>query len=229
MSRPQRHNDGEVSDTQQHPVSSRGSKVPSEKVALLVLSALLAATVVVICQLSLALVRTNERFQTLRDDSDAVKRNTDGSCWKCEDGWERHGEKCYSFSTTKSTWNKSRDECSGGRGDLVKINSTEQQTFLDMRLRDKMTDAEDKFWIGLTDSESEGTWLWADGSPLNPSLVFWSNDEPDNWDGDNPDGEDCVRMGERRGTVEHKSWFDKACEIPHKYICEKPAETREIN
>nr|XP_020502873.1 C-type lectin domain family 4 member M-like [Labrus bergylta] len=248
MSRPQRHNDGEVTDTQQHPVSSRGSKVPSEKVALLVLSALLAATVVVICQLSLALVRTNERFQTLRDDFDAVKRNTEkkvevkpcipqpqptcpgsGSCWKCKDGWEQHGEKCYFFSTKKSTWNESRDECrQHGGGDLVKIDSTEEQTFLDMRLRDVMVYAEDRFWIGLTDSKEEDTWLWADGSPLNSSLVFWSNGEPDNWDGDNADGEDCVRMGEKGGAVEHKSWFDKYCEIPHRYICEKPAETGEM-
>ncbi|XP_060915398.1 C-type lectin domain family 4 member D-like [Labrus mixtus] len=233
-------------DTGSQAASHGRPGVTSERVAVVVLSVLLVIAAAALGYTTYQNMKTTECLVRQKAEYEALKKNcTDrkcevkpcipqptcpasGSCWKCKDGWERHGEKCYSFSTTKSTWNKSRDECSGGRGDLVKIDSTEEQTFLDMRLRDKMTEAEDKFWIGLTDSEREGTWLWADGSPLNPSLVFWSNDEPDNWDGDNSDGEDCVRMGERGGAVEHKSWFDKSCEIPHKYICEKPAETGEI-
>uniref|UniRef100_A0A3Q3EE66 CD209 antigen-like protein C n=1 Tax=Labrus bergylta TaxID=56723 RepID=A0A3Q3EE66_9LABR len=136
--------------------------------------------------------------QTDRLHTRSIVFCTRGSCWKCKDGWEQHGEKCYFFSTKKSTWNEREDECrQHGGGDLVKIDSTEE-------LRDVMADAEDKFWIGLTDSKEEGTWLWADGSPLNS------------------------RMGEKGGAVEHKSWFDKYCEIPHRYICEKPAETGEM-
>ncbi|KAM6974371.1 galactose-specific lectin nattectin-like [Tautogolabrus adspersus] len=246
MSRPQRDKEGEAFATQPHPVSTRGSKVPSERVALLVVTALLAATVIVICRLSLALVRTNERFQTLSDKFDAVKRNVtaftgrkcedkpcipqplptcpgNGRCLKCEEGWEQLGEKCYYFSTTKSTWSNSRAECRRGGGDLVKIDSREEQAFFDQRLREKMTDDEDKFWIGLTDTVNEGTWLWTDRSPLNSSLVFWSGKEPDNWTGDNSEGEDCVRMGQKGGAVDLKSWFDRSCLIPHKYICEKPA------
>ncbi|KAM6974547.1 C-type lectin domain family 4 member E-like, partial [Tautogolabrus adspersus] len=153
-----------------------------------------------------------------------------GPCLKCEEGWEQLGEKCYYFSTNKSTWSNSEAECrrGGGGGDMVKIDSTEEQAFFDQRLREKMTEPEDKFWIGLTDSVNEGSWLWADRSPLNSSLVFWSGNEPDNFEGDNPDGEDCVRMGEKGGAVDLKSWFDKPCEIPHKYICEKPAETGQM-
>uniref|UniRef100_A0A3Q3BQT1 Immune-related, lectin-like receptor 4 n=1 Tax=Kryptolebias marmoratus TaxID=37003 RepID=A0A3Q3BQT1_KRYMA len=133
------------------------------------------------------------------------------TCLKCGAGWEEHGGKCYYFNTNRTSWSDSRASCRDLGGDLVKIDSREEQDF------------EDKFWIGLTDSETEGRWLWADGSPLNES--FWSGKEPDNWNGKNPSGEDCVRMGEKGGAEDLKCWFDSSCDIPHKSICEKSAET----
>uniref|UniRef100_A0A8C4F9Q3 C-type lectin domain-containing protein n=1 Tax=Dicentrarchus labrax TaxID=13489 RepID=A0A8C4F9Q3_DICLA len=114
---------------------------------------------------------------------------------KCEYGWEQHGRQCYYFSTNYFTWSNSRDECRQKGGDLVQIDSREEQ-----------------FWIGLTDSEKEGTWLWVDGSPLN-----------ERFDWKDPDGEDCVRMGEKAGAPDLKCWFDESCKYAHRSICEKPA------
>ncbi|XP_054911171.1 C-type lectin domain family 4 member E-like [Poeciliopsis prolifica] len=140
------------------------------------------------------------------------------TCLKCETGWEPHGGNCYYFSSTKSSWTDSRRFCINRGSDLVKIDSREEQMFLEVRLRGLMEDDEDKFWIGLTDSKTEGKWLWMDGSPLDKSLSFWSLKEPDNWR-----NEDCVRMGERGGTHDLRCWFDKDCNVAHKSICEKPA------
>ncbi|XP_019200874.1 C-type lectin domain family 10 member A isoform X2 [Oreochromis niloticus] len=148
----------------------------------------------------------------------------DQTCDKCEEGWEQHGGTCYNFSISKSSWNKSRDECRAKGGDLVKIDSREEQNFLQRRVSEIMTEGKDKFWIGLTDSAVEGRWLWVDGSPLNESLKFWKGTEPDNWKGTNgkhPDGEDCVRMGEKGEADTPKWWFDAFCSNPHKSICEK--------
>uniref|UniRef100_A0A8C4GI66 C-type lectin domain-containing protein n=1 Tax=Dicentrarchus labrax TaxID=13489 RepID=A0A8C4GI66_DICLA len=121
---------------------------------------------------------------------------------------------CYYFSTNYLTWSESRDECRQKGGDLVQIDSREEQV--------KHTD---KFWIGLTDSEKEGTWLWVDRSPLNKRLTFWSGKEPDNRAMYNPDGEDCVRMGKKAGAPDLKCWFDQSCKYTYRSICEKPAET----
>ncbi|XP_063755978.1 C-type lectin domain family 4 member A-like [Eleginops maclovinus] len=150
------------------------------------------------------------------------------SCTKCPEGWEHHGGKCYYFSTGKSTWTESREECRRKGGDLVKIESREEQTFLEYELRGKMTEAEDKFWIGLTDSETEGKWLWTDRSELDSSLSFWFKGEPDNYKKVNPDGENCARMGEKGGAPDLKCWFDAPCKVPHKSICEKPGEPGQL-
>uniref|UniRef100_A0A671XI52 C-type lectin domain-containing protein n=1 Tax=Sparus aurata TaxID=8175 RepID=A0A671XI52_SPAAU len=137
------------------------------------------------------------------------------TCHKCQEGWEQNGPQCYYFSTDKLTWEQAREKCRRDGADLVKIESEDE---------DKMVEKEDRFWIGLTDSVTEGTWLWTDGTPLNKSLTFWGKGQPDNLKGENADGQDCVRMGEisRSGL---KWWFDKSCTAPQKRICEKSAET----
>ncbi|XP_005739885.1 C-type lectin domain family 4 member M-like [Pundamilia nyererei] len=137
---------------------------------------------------------------------------TNDPCYECEDGWKQHGENCYFFSTRKSSWNASRTECRTQGGDLVKIDSSEEQNFL----RTTIEQIRRYFWIGLTDSAEEGRWLWVDGSPLNERLTFWFFHEPDDWTEEDSDGEDCARMGPTY-------WFDKSCKARERSICEKPA------
>ncbi|XP_037649935.1 hepatic lectin-like [Sebastes umbrosus] len=237
----------ELPGSQEQQVSNGRSGVTCERVALVVLSALLVAAVIALGLTSYKNIQTMERLQQL--ELDAVRKNLtekhcevkscnntmpqkcpkpplvqNDRCPSCEEGWEQHGAKCYHFSSYKSTWEESRSECRRLGGDLVKIESREEQEFLLGRLRDKMDTHEDKFWIGLTDSEEENKWLWVDGSPLDTSLTFWSGKEPDNWDGENMDGEDCVRMGEKNG--EHLMWwFDKDCRAPQRRVCAKPTKT----
>uniref|UniRef100_A0A668RTR2 C-type lectin domain-containing protein n=1 Tax=Oreochromis aureus TaxID=47969 RepID=A0A668RTR2_OREAU len=51
----------------------------------------------------------------------------DEPCYKCEDDWKEHGGNCYYFSTNSSSWNESRTVCKSKGGDLVKIDSEEEQ------------------------------------------------------------------------------------------------------
>uniref|UniRef100_A0A3Q1H5Z9 C-type lectin domain-containing protein n=1 Tax=Anabas testudineus TaxID=64144 RepID=A0A3Q1H5Z9_ANATE len=149
------------------------------------------------------------------------------TCPKCEEGWELHGGKCYYFSTRDSSWYQSRDDCRRGGGDLVKIDSREEQSFLEVRVRQKMNKDDDSFWIGLTDSKEEGKWLWVDDSPLNTSLAFWSGTQPNNYPYV-PEGEDCVMMEMKRGADDLKCWNDVPCIISLKSICEKLVSTGRV-
>ncbi|XP_040909035.1 C-type lectin domain family 4 member E-like isoform X4 [Toxotes jaculatrix] len=248
MSRSQGDTEGEA-PASKHTNSGRGSKVTSERVALLVVCSLLAAAVIVIYQLCFAHIQTKKNLQTLREEYEAVKRNLterintvqpicpkdpevkiNQTYMKCDRDWEQHGGKCYLFSISSANWEQSRRWCQREGGDLVKIDSTEEQIFLVNRVREKMKHLEDMFWIGLTDSKEEGKWFWVDDSPLNTSLSFWvsrKQKEPDNWTKENPDGEDCVRMGKEKEEKDNylKSWWDKSCKASQRSICEKHEES----
>ncbi|XP_062266135.1 C-type lectin domain family 4 member E-like isoform X2 [Platichthys flesus] len=208
------HSETQRPGSKQPAASIRRSGVTSERVALLVLSVLLAAAVTALG----VTLHENTQTKKLQEECEA-KHISDETCPRCEDGWEPHGGKCYFFSSVTLTWNESRRQCKSKRGDLVVINSREEQRFLESRVMEKKDKPE--FWIGLTDSEREGEWLWVDDTRLNASLTFWREGEPNNVKGENPDGEDCVTMWEKDGVTNLKTWFDQSCKSSKKSICEK--------
>ncbi|XP_077403933.1 CD209 antigen-like protein C isoform X2 [Vanacampus margaritifer] len=223
-----------VSETQSEPVQDPGakparSKLTSERAALAALCILLVLTFVALCFVSYQNVQSRNRLHNLTAEFETCRASrsdgANGDCRKCYGDWVLHGESCYLFTSINLTWERSRRFCENLNGNLVKIDSREEQSFVEAQLRNKMAFQEDKFWIGLTDSEQEDRWLWTDGSLLHPSLTFWSPNEPDNWSGEGSrDGEDCVRIGEKDGAEDLLCWFDKACNAQHRSICEMAAQ-----
>ncbi|XP_057683619.1 C-type lectin domain family 10 member A-like isoform X2 [Corythoichthys intestinalis] len=180
------------------------SKLTEETKALVALAVLLLLALAAGRWVEYEKIQINRMFQKLKADYEALKANG-------------------STSQNALTWEDSRRFCTNSSGDLVKIDSYNKQKFLARRLLDIMSFEEDKFWIGLTDSQQEGQWLWTDGSPLNLSLAFWAPWEPDDWVNERG-GEDCARIGDPDIAKELQSWFDRACSIPHRWICEKAAQ-----
>ncbi|XP_061073721.1 CD209 antigen-like protein A [Conger conger] len=86
-------------------------------------------------------------------------QHTERLCKPCPEGWEQFSSKCYYFSTERKSWKDSRIHCIKWAADLVIIESDEEQEFINKYIQDY-------YWIGLSDSETEGTWLWVDGTPL---------------------------------------------------------------
>ncbi|XP_040469407.1 hepatic lectin-like isoform X2 [Falco naumanni] len=70
----------------------------------------------------------------------------------------------------------------------------------------------ERFWIGLTDENSEGEWEWIDGTDYKTTFTFWKEGEPNN-SGNN---EDCAHLW-----VSGK-WNDVYCTYECYYVCEKP-------
>eukprot|EP01083_Nonionella_stella_P009367 27006_1 len=69
---------------------------------------------------------------------------------------------------------------------------------------------DDQYWIGLNDVETEGTFLWIDGSEV--VYLNWDSDQPDNAGG----VEDC-------GENANGKWNDVVCSQNYaSYLCASP-------
>ncbi|XP_038837742.1 CD209 antigen-like protein D [Salvelinus namaycush] len=82
----------------------------------------------------------------------------------CPEGWQIKLESSWYFlSNVKKPWKESREDCLKRGADLVIVNSDMEQEFL--------YGLNKRAWIGLTDSVTEGTWTWVDGTPLTTPRI----------------------------------------------------------
>ncbi|XP_053713358.1 CD209 antigen-like protein C [Synchiropus splendidus] len=122
-----------------------------------------------------------------------------------QQGWLYIHPSLYYVSPARKSWFDSRNFCVERGADLVVINSREEQEF--MNKFGKIT------WIGLSQQQDNGQWVWVDGTPLNMS--FWSLGEPNDFEGIE---ENCTEINDR---PVGKSWNDADCQIEKSWICEK--------
>ncbi|XP_036439380.1 CD209 antigen-like protein E [Colossoma macropomum] len=158
--------------------------------------------------------QTKESYTSLTTERDQLQKERDKLQRKLSElektkqqDWTFFNTSMYFISIGGKIWSKSRQDCRERGADLVTINSREEQDFIE-KLRQGQT-----AWIGLTDSEKEGTWKWVDGSAL--TTKFWGHDEPNSAAGD----EDCVVTGYKPNPV--NNWADFPCNDWFVWICEK--------
>ncbi|XP_070571311.1 uncharacterized protein [Ptychodera flava] len=73
------------------------------------------------------------------------------------------------------------------------------------------------FWIGLSDSQVQGTYLWDDGTPLSETgYEDWAPFEPNNKYKSSRGHQDCVQMWKRTGF----QWDDDWCFKSKGFICQ---------
>uniref|UniRef100_A0A673Y110 C-type lectin domain-containing protein n=1 Tax=Salmo trutta TaxID=8032 RepID=A0A673Y110_SALTR len=166
--------------------------------------------------ISLRLVRDYNNLTEERDQLQISYNTPKYLCFHlveqtCSEGWQTFQSSWYFLSTETKTWNESREDCLERGADLVIINSDKEQEFL--------FNLNKGTWIGLTDSVTEGTWRWVDGTPLtNPR--YWYQPQPDNGGGLAKYGEeDCVHIQQHQSPLE--AWNDLSCDSKLNWICEK--------
>ncbi|XP_045578958.1 uncharacterized protein isoform X4 [Salmo salar] len=146
---------------------------------------------------------TMERDQ-LQKEIDRLNCKINGSC---PEGWRRFGCSCYYVSTEGKSWEESRQDCLERGADLVIINSEEEQTFING------FESLIFSWIGLTDSVTEGTWKWVDGTLLTTPR-YWDDGQPNGGTYQNCGG--IIYKSSGQGAL-----WDFECIYSKQWICEK--------
>ncbi|KAI7793287.1 putative CD209 antigen-like protein B [Triplophysa rosa] len=184
---------------------ARNRSPRSVLVCLVVLCVLLLTAVIVLYrdQLTNNIKLTEERDQLLTSNTNLIKQNTkltqeNNRMW--EYGWIYYQSSMYVISSERKNWSESRRYCRARGADLIIINNKEEQDFLVRTLHKEVV------WIGLSDSEVEGTWKWVDGSKLN--IRFWGSGEPKSYR-----GEDCALYNSTE-------WTTYPCNTKFYWICE---------
>ncbi len=120
----------------------------------------------------------------------------------CLDG-SLFAERCFSASSGPLTWADARANCLAWGGDLVSIESADEDAFVASLL-------DVSVWIGASDQTTDGAFTWADGS----AVVFanWGVNQPDAFP-----GPDCVEKRQENG----EAWYDQPCTSTNAHVCER--------
>ena len=93
----------------------------------------------------------------------------------CPQGWVRFNGYCYLVSSSIKTWQNAQAYCKGLGGNLVKINSKEENEFV-LNLVNKLAPSLKQIWIGLLWDSRLKAFVWYDHSV--PTFIKWSPHEP---------------------------------------------------
>ncbi|KAF6118038.1 C-type lectin domain containing 7A [Phyllostomus discolor] len=124
----------------------------------------------------------------------------------CPPTWVAHENSCYLFSSILYSWNESKRQCSQLGSYLLKIDSSEELKFI---VKEMSSSPLHSFWIGLSRTQTEGPWLWEDGSIFSSELF------------------QIRSTATQEISFHHCVWmhmsiiYDQQCNIPSYSICEK--------
>ncbi|MED5374162.1 MAG: MopE-related protein [Myxococcota bacterium] len=140
---------------------------------------------------------------------DGVDRDCDGTmetletcCSYVEGSVSGQGFESYLCSDELS-WFRAQERCRSLGSELESIHSLNKNRFL------IDNNASRRFWVGLSDYNAEGTWVWSDASAFD--YYNWAAGEPNNWN----DTEHCTELG----YYSNGKWNDSTCSEAKPFYC----------
>ncbi|XP_078376682.1 uncharacterized protein LOC144660015 [Oculina patagonica] len=127
----------------------------------------------------------------------------------CPQGWTGYHSSCYLvFNRLTNQWNQARQVCQEHGGDLVEIESPEENHFV-YTLANSKAPGGRFLWIGLLRGSPDERFQWVD-DPAPTLYSNWALSEPNNFHGR---GENCGHMYIWKGE-KAMQWNDEVCVNP---------------
>ena len=125
----------------------------------------------------------------------------------CEKDWLYFRGYCYRKVAPCSSWTLSQGACAIQGANLPSIHSQEENVFV------QSLHGGEKSWLGLSDINTEGTFVWTDGT--NTDFYHWASHQPNNFG-----NQDCVHT---LGFLQNHDyeWNDINCTDCHRFTCKK--------
>eukprot|EP00058_Branchiostoma_floridae_P028519 XP_002614010.1 hypothetical protein BRAFLDRAFT_67406 [Branchiostoma floridae] len=115
---------------------------------------------------------------------------------------------CYKYFAERKTYCDARQACVADGGLLAMPKDCATNTFIP-----ELGGTNEPRWIGLTDANTEGRWVFADGQILESSgYTNWKSGEPNDL---SEGGEDCAEVG-----AYVLFWNDEPCSRSKAFICQ---------
>uniref|UniRef100_A0A8D3B128 C-type lectin domain-containing protein n=2 Tax=Scophthalmus maximus TaxID=52904 RepID=A0A8D3B128_SCOMX len=136
-------------------------------------------------------------------------------CRTCLDGWMPFQSSCFRFFESAHhsdwrSWHDSRDYCRERKASLVVIESPEEQEFVSNHTK-AYNDEKHGYWIGLSNKNEMGTWMWVDGS--NVTVMYWMAE---------PGYRQSCALSLPRADP-RANWNKSSCDMQNLWICETRA------
>ncbi|XP_028262340.1 type-2 ice-structuring protein-like [Parambassis ranga] len=137
------------------------------------------------------------------EQSRLVQRST-----PCPAGWTEIGGRCFCYVPAQLTWSQSEKNCQRKDANLASVHNANEYYEIQKMIA-HATHSFGRTWLGGTDCQEEGVWLWTDGTPFD----YRHCGKFDNrwW------RQHCLQMN--YGT--NKCWDDVQCSQKHPSVCVK--------
>ncbi|XP_056454929.1 galactose-specific lectin nattectin-like [Gadus chalcogrammus] len=127
----------------------------------------------------------------------------------CPPYWYESGTDCYKYVSGQMTWADAELQCQSLGANLVSIHSASEMIFI-TALIENFDPTKGRHWIGFSDLQKEGSWMWSDGSPRD--FATWFPNQPNNEAG----GQHC---GEITFWKLEADWNDAQCKMVASSVC----------
>ncbi|CAB1436203.1 unnamed protein product [Pleuronectes platessa] len=89
----------------------------------------------------------------------------------CEMAWFKFNNRYYKYVATRMTYAKAELNCLSQGANLVSIHSLDEHNFV-QTLIEKFDHANGRIWIGLSDLQEEGSWMWSDERERDANMIL---------------------------------------------------------